>query len=692
MKHTVITLSTFISICTVSAVVANEQKPVLLEAVQVQGKVEVNKEVFALPDDIVSAVDTSDLLKRLPGANVNKNGPLTGIPQYRGMFGDRVNVTTDGVNVKAAGPNSMDPAMSHLPPSLTESVVLNRGIAPISSGIETVGSSVHIHAKSADFGMEDKAEVHGEASAGVSSVDSGNEASIFLSSATQNHKFYTGLSTEEGDSFKFNGRTNVSTEYERQAYLLGYGFQSDDEKHQFDLKYNYNNTGATGTPALPMDIVYAKGGVLSMDYQNQLQDDLRVSAGVSTQESDHLMNNYQFRNNVAPNRRYAYTDVKSNGYQLNAEKTLSAGKINFGLEGDTADHTATIYNPDNANFRITNYDVERNRNSLFTELSKPLSNNLTMQAGARYTRVDMNANDVSSSMSGTNSMHRTLQNRFNASDRNKTDNNLDVVFNLEHKLSDKVTLNYGIARKNRSPSYQERYLWLPLESTSGLADGRRYLGNINLKPETANQLELGADIKIGKSGYISPHAFYHRVNDYIQGTPTTSQPAPPNTLTFNNVEAELYGFDVDFGNQLTSNLFLDGTFSYVRGKRLDIDDNLYRIAPANTRIGLRYEKANWSVGGDVTAYAKQDKVSSTNSEQASGGYTLLNLQSEYEIKKNLKLAVGINNVLDKKYSSHLGGYNRNNRNVDVGFNAANNQGFRLPESGRNIFANIKYEW
>ena len=34
--------------------------------------------------------DTAALLTRAPGANVNGNGPLTGIPQYRGMYGARI--------------------------------------------------------------------------------------------------------------------------------------------------------------------------------------------------------------------------------------------------------------------------------------------------------------------------------------------------------------------------------------------------------------------------------------------------------------------------------------------------------------------------------------------------------------------------------------------------------------------------
>jgi len=36
-----------------------------------------------------TAPDAAEVLTSVPGANVNKNGPMTGIVQYRGMYGTR---------------------------------------------------------------------------------------------------------------------------------------------------------------------------------------------------------------------------------------------------------------------------------------------------------------------------------------------------------------------------------------------------------------------------------------------------------------------------------------------------------------------------------------------------------------------------------------------------------------------------
>jgi len=74
----------------------------------------------------------------------------------------------------------------------------------------------------------------------------------------------------------------------------------------------------------------------------------------------------------------------------------------------------------------------------------------------------------------------------------------------------------GIGLENRAPSYQEHYLWTPMEATGGLADGHTYIGDINLKPETAYQLDLGLNYQNEKF-MLAPHIFYQPIDDYIQG-------------------------------------------------------------------------------------------------------------------------------------------------------------------------------
>jgi iron complex outermembrane receptor protein len=280
-----------------------------------------------------------------------------------------------------------------------------------------------------------------------------------------------------------------------------------------------------------------------------------------------------------------------------------------------------------------------------------------------------------------------LQDRFNAADRDKTDNNFDLVAKLSHALNSSTTVVIEAGHKTRSPSYQERYLWLPLEATNGLADGNVYVGDINLDPEKAYEVGLGLDW-YGSRAYLEPRVFYRYVDDYIQGTPATDDAVTviwPDALQFSNVDAKLYGADAAWGVTLTDRLSLDGVVSYVRGKRDDISDELYRIAPLNGRVALTWRQNRWWAALEGIAYAEQDRVSDTNDEKQTDGYQLLNLRGGVEVARDLFLNAGVENIFDSTARDHLAGINRV-ADSDVGLFR------RLPSPGRNFFATLQYRY
>src|SRR5690606_20978728 len=88
----------------------------------------VGERVYPVVDTVApstqEAVDTAELLKQLPGSNLNANGLLTGIAQYRGLYGDRVAVSIDGLRTLTGGPNGMDAPLSYASPLLLEHLSL----------------------------------------------------------------------------------------------------------------------------------------------------------------------------------------------------------------------------------------------------------------------------------------------------------------------------------------------------------------------------------------------------------------------------------------------------------------------------------------------------------------------------------------------------------------------------------------
>jgi len=652
---------------------------------------------YALPVLSIATPDTGDLVKRLPGANINSNGPLTSIAQYRGLFSDRVNVLVDGVRLNQAGPNRMDSPLSYLPSTRVDSVALYRGIAPVSTGIETIGGTIVANSKQAEFGADDEFETHGDITAGYAENGNTRYAGISANAANETHRFQVSGTLDRGHDLDFDGGTIYPTEQERDTFGLEYGFQKAG--HELGLAFDHDDTGNAGTPALPMDIVYARGDNYRLNFAKDLNNGGKITTRLNYQDAEHRMSNYLFRTKPAAMQRHADADVEAGGINISYE----GANWTFGLDADQADHNTTIYNPNNAIFYVDNFkDVERDRYSVFAEWKGDVKPDWKLQSGVRVSRIDMDAGEVDSSMAMMPNMMgmnvKSIRDDFNASDLNQDETLADITFVLTHTLNEDTSVEFGVARKQRAASYQERYLWLPLQSTSGLADGNNHIGNVDLDAETAYQLELGLDWHTAKAG-VSPHVFYHRIDDYIQGVavPTsntaviavsTMMGGDTTPLQYQNVEAELYGMDANWYASLSPEWQLDGTVSYVRGERSDTNDNLYRIAPLTARTMLSYVQTTWRIGFEAETVAAQNKVSTENEEQKTSGYALFNLSASYKPVENMTLSAGVNNLLDREYHDHLGGINR----ISATDNPDLTTGDRLPGLGRSAYVGVNLNW
>jgi iron complex outermembrane receptor protein len=405
------------------------------------------------------------------------------------------------------------------------------------------------------------------------------------------------------------------------------------------------------------------------------------------------MTNYHLRMppmNPAMYRRNT-TDVTNLGFSL----ALTAGLWRLGIDGHDERHNSWIDNPENPMFFVDNFnDAERRLVGLFVERNLVFTDSLSLELGVRYNRITSNAGEIDATPAMMGMPPAVaLRDGFNNADREVVDDNLDLVAKLRYAVNPSFSLQLGAARKTRAPAYQERYLWLPLQATAGLADGRTYTGRVNLKSEIAREVEAGFDFENGRF-HIAPRIFYRDVQDYIQGT-TSSNPAAvmfvrmmnalngtsnPDPLEFNNIDAEFYGIDLDWGVQLSERWSLEGVVNYVRGQT-DSDD-LYRIPPLNGLIALTYTRARWGASVETLFADGQSKVASFNGEPTSSGSAVFNLRGFWHATRKVRLSAGVDNLADRVYSDHLAGINRVNGNPAIA------PGERLPAYGRNFFARL----
>jgi iron complex outermembrane receptor protein len=648
-----------------------------IEEILVRGQGTGEADLFVVTPDRATpnAPDTTEMLQLVPGGGVVNNGPLSGQIQYRGMFGSRVGVRIDGMYISPGGPNWMDAPLHYAPRMLLESLTVARGIGSVSAGAEIIGGSAHAKLKRSQFTEDESFSFSGDVHVSGRTVDASVAGGGILSLANNRHRFQLVGTAEVGDDMRAAAGRIRPTEFERYTYGGGYGVRLGEEQ-EFGVSYRHNDTGPTGNPALPMDIKRINTEIANFEYAGRWRA-AELAASVYYMDIDHDMDNFGLRTPPASAARFRSTHATSDaiGYEANASLPLFEGVLAFGTDGHLVDHDMDVSNPNNPAFFVRNFNgVDRDRYSLFGEWKRSLGERWALELGVRYSLVHMDAGTVDALPAQMLPPPQRLRDAFNAADREEFDHLVDAVIKVSVEPGSGWLIELSGGRKTRAPAYVERYSWLPLQATGGLADGNNYVGDIGIDPEESYLIDLGVEWR-RSNFYFAPRAFYHWVDDYIQGVPSTDPDViavstlggDPTPLVFANVEAELWGVDVPYALRLPLNVQFDGILSWVRAKRRDINDDLYRIAPLRGRTTLSYLGNGWTVAVEGVYAARQSHVSATNGETPTSGWGVMNLFATWEFYEGFELEVGGDNVLDNDYAPHLAGTSRiNSSGVSMG--------------------------
>ena len=636
--------------------------------------------------------DSAELLKRIPGANNNANGVITGIAQYRGMYGDRVSVKLDQAPTLSGGPNAMDSPLAYAPAGLLRELIVYRGITPVSQAQESIGGHMVAQFNRGSFAAETEFAVSGFASAQL--TDNGNQSSTDtqIVIANQQHKVSFLSSHNEGDNIDAgDNKTVAGSQHQRDRFDLAYGWKSDaTELTVFAGQLDISNSG---TPALAMDIVAVETDLAGMTLSTDANG-TEINMSLAWADVTHSMDNFSLRTAPAMGMGYRSNLATADNlsWSLDAQLPLTFGELKIGTDGNLSSHDSTISNPNNGMFELVNFNAtQRDILGLFAELTGDIGD-WGYQAGIRQNRTSLESGEVSSSgmMEMMGNTANMLAMQFNQADRNLDYNSTDLVLKFNRILDPETALTIDLGIKNRAPSYQETFLWLPLPITAGLADGRSYIGNLALKRETAHEISIGLSKKTQRFS-LYPQIFYRQIDNYIQGVASMDMGANmisnmmsgAAALSYENTDAEIYGADANWNYRINHSLSADGVVSYVRGKRTDITDDLYRIAPANARFSLRYQPDQGAVELMLESiiYARQKHVASYNNEAQSSGFGIVNIGANWSVTENIELRSGVKNLFDRFYAAHLSGRNRSG-DSDIAIGEA------IPGLGRAVYLSM----
>ena len=399
-----------------------------------------------------------------------------------------------------------------------------RGASPVSSGQETIGGSVIVETKGGDFTDSAEVVLSGEVSVGGETNNNATMLSALVTVANKNHWLNVKGLDEQAKDIEFDGGEITPTEYERDRFDVGYGFRFG--AHEIEIGGGRNETGDAGTPALPMDIRSVDTDMLKGKYTYQ-GDGVAVEVLLFANDVEHIMTNHHLRE--APGNMMGYRTAIATGESQGGKVVFRSEEgqaFEIGIDVLQSEHGTDVTNPNMPMFLVKNFN-ESTRDSVgvYAESAFELNDVLSLDSGVRVNHISMDSGEVS--VVGTMGMMammvtnmESLASSLNASDRSQDDALIDWVNTLTYELSDDVSVFVGLARKNRAPSYQERYLWMPMESTGGLADGNTYIGDVELDAELSHEINLGFDMASGALT-LSPRVFYRNVDDFIQGVTVT---------------------------------------------------------------------------------------------------------------------------------------------------------------------------
>jgi iron complex outermembrane receptor protein len=694
--------------------------------------------------------DTATLLRDVPGISFYGAGGVSSQPVIHGLGDDRLRIKVDGMDLVSACANHMNPPLSYIDPTHVGTATVFAGLAPVSSGGDSIGGTIRVDSPAPEFAQEGQGTLlKGEAGAfyrsngnargtNLSATAAGENLSVTYSGSTAQSGNYTaggdfkpaGLAFIKTPQSLYNSTTWLdgdevgSTLYQSTNQSLGLALRHDN--HLVDLKLGYQHIPHQGFPNQRMDMTDNTSTQINLGYAGKY-DWGKLEARIYNEHTEHEMNFLEDKafwyTGNAPGMPM-YTDGRNTGAVVKGEILLSARDL-IRVGGEVQQYRLDDWWPPsgtggmapNTFWNINN--GERDRYAAFTEWEAQWAPQWLSLLGLRYETVNMNSGPVQ----GYNASYAVDAAAFNASDRDLTDHNWDLTALARYTPARTQTIEFGYARKTRSPNLYERYSW----STGGMAmnmvnlagDGNGYVGNLDLKPETAHTLSATFDWHDAaqqNSGLkITP--YYTYVQDYINArrcgpgdTGMTGMMAVCTNanltatnqfvfLKYDNQDAQLYGIDVSGYFPLARNtgfgsFTATGLLNYVRGETASgTDDRLYNIMPLNAKLSVTQTLGGWSNVAEVLLVDAKSDVSQIRNEIATPGYSLLNLRSSYAWK-TVRLDVGIENVFDRLYYTPLGGaYVGQGITMPPGPGTGRPAwGTAVPGMGRSIYAGLNVQF
>ncbi len=645
------------------------------------------------PRQPMPASDAADYLKSIPGFSAIRSGGSNGDPVFRGQFGSRLPLLTNGTQMLGACPSRMDAPSSYISPDTFDALIVVKGPQTVLWGPGASAGVVRFERERPTLGAEPvqfSASLLG-ASAGRNdqSADLALGNAQFYARATANHS--------HGQDYEDGQGQRVPSAWDKWNTDLALGWTPDADTllelsaGAGDGHARYGGRGMDGTQ------FKRQSWGLRFERQ-QLTPWLRtLEAQLYRNEADHVMDNFTLRTPpssgmMAGGMASSVLRTTTGGRLAATLQTVEALGATVGLDFLRSPHARRMGTPSQS-YTLQPWvrDAKSSQWGLFAEMTWQQRPDSHWVGGLRLDRVqawrypalpadmhgggmhDMHGMEGGGMHGGMEGMAATpMPAAAGRASRNHRSRTLPAGFvRWEHLGANGSSAYVGLGHVQRFPDYWE----LISPGNSAADQGNAFA---TLRPEKTTQLDIGLNWKGAEQGQqLWASAYWGHVQDYILFDYTDM------ASRVGNVNARTAGFELGASQRLGTAWTVQGTLAYSWGRNTSEDHPLPQMPPLEARLGLDYAQGGWSAGALWRLVAAQHRHASGQGNVvgrdlgASGGFGVLSLHAGYRVNAHLKWAVGIDNLLDKTYAEHL------NLAGNAGFGYPGNQ--RIHEPGRTLW-------
>ncbi|WP_180163238.1 TonB-dependent copper receptor [Acinetobacter sp. YH12069] len=623
------------------------------------------------PIQPIPASDGADYLKSIVGFSAIKNGGTNADPTFRGMFGSRIKILTDGTENLGACPNRMDAPTSYISPESYDRISVIKGPQTVQYANTGSAATVLFERKPEQFDADKN--YRGQASVMIGSygrLDHNIEAAV-----GDEYKYVRlNASRSVADSYQDGDGNTVPSDWERWNTDLALGWTPNEDTWveltggKADGEAVYAGRSMDGSQ-------FARESLgLRVEKKNVTEVIKKIEAQVNYSFNDHVMDNFslrEFQPSGMMNMPMA-SNVARRTLNARMAVTYEWDKIDFvtGIDTQKNEHSIRKGMRNSYKDKARETDMKFQSYGGFGEVSYQLSDNNKLVSGLRLDQVQVKDERAASKASGYNTeLNETLPSAF-------------IRFENKHPEHDNGKTYIGLGYVERMPDY-----WELFSPRSG--NGHNNTFN-HIDTEKTLQLDMGYQHEHGAlNSWVSAYAGL--VRDYILTSYKSGSGMMKGMEAHSrNVDATIAGAEAGIGYQFSDHIQADVSAMYAWGKNTTDGKPLPQISPLEARINLRYIQDNYTLGAFWRVVDGQNRISAHQGNivgydlKESAGFGTLSLNGTYHINEGVDVSVGVDNLLNKTYTEHL------NKLGDAGTGLATDQQFN--NIGRNYWAHISMKF